>query len=405
MLRTRYVMLFILITGQLLFAQLSVDFSASSYLDDNIYNSPTPEQDLISDYSIYLNFNPESTYINYYYDGSYVQYNNFNSRNFLLHEVGIYYYNPFGKDEQNTFYLGGDWTKRIDTEENYYYDYSQLYTYANLNFTIDDMFLKTGYNFRYRSYDNLPDLTNYRNYLFVQANKSFQTRTSVTFEADLGYKSYAGVEIFEPGGGYTPPGDGGGSGGGGRRHGMSVETIESTSSTVYTTSSTTAIPSMGQVVFLARVAQSLIEKMGIFIQYRKQISLTPDTDYKNLDTQFIDEELFDDPFSYESETVSSQLTWMLPWTMKIQVGGSLSAKNYLNETAFISAEDTVGLGDLRLDDKNNVYVNFSKNFFFKDSWISTIRLRLNYSYIRNESNSYWYDYRNSVYGGGIEFNF
>ncbi len=403
MLRLKYIFLFMLVALQFLFAQFSVDFSASSYLDDNIYNSPIPEQDIISDYSIYLNFNPESTNINYYYDGSYTQYNNFSSRNFLLHEIGIYYYNPFGEDEQNIFYLGGDWTKRIDTEENYYYDFSQLYAYANLNFAFDEMFLKMGYNFRYRSYDNLPDLTNYRNYLFIQGNKSFQTRTSIILEADLGYKSYAGVEIFEPGGGYNPPGGGGGGGGGGMRS-MSVETIESTSATYYTTT-TSAIPSMGQAVFLARVAQSLIEKVGIYVQYRKQISLTPNTDYKNLDTQFVDEELFDDPFSYESETISSQLSWLLPWSMKLQAGGSISSKNYLNEAAYISAEDTVGLGGIRLDDKNDVYVNFSKNFFYKDTWINNIRLYINYLFINNKSNSYWYDYRNSVYGGGIEFNF
>ncbi len=385
-----------------LFAQLSVDFSLSSYADDNIYSSPYPTQDFLSDYSAYLSYTPDKTNINYYYNGDYTQYNEEVSRNYWIHELGISYYNPFGKDEQNTFYLGGYWLKRLDTEENYYYDYSQLYGYANLNFSFDTMFLKTGYNFRYRSYNYLPDLTNYRHYLFVQGNKSFQTRTSLILEADVGYKSYAGQEIFEHSsgdGGTRPPGHG--PGGGGM---MAVESVESTQAYYYM-STTTAIPSMGQYVLLARAAQSLTEKMGIYIQYRLQRSLTPNTDYKNLDTQYVDEELFDDPFSYESDSYSSQLSWLLPWQMKIEAGGVYSSKNYLNEYAYITEDDTVGLGGLRLDNRTNAYINFTKNFYFSDTWISAIRIYINYNYINNKSNSFWYKYKNNVFGGGLEFSF
>jgi hypothetical protein len=402
MYKTFFIIIIVLTLAGNLAAQLSVDFSVSSYSDDNIYSSPYPQQDLLSDYSIYLGYNPDKTNINYYYDGGYTQYNETAVRNYWIHELGINYYNPFGKKEQNTFYLGGYWLKRLDTEENQYYDYSQLYGYANLSYSFDTMFLKTGYNFRYRSYDYLPDLTNYRHYLFVQGNKSFKTRTSVILEADLGYKSYAGVEIFDyyPGGGTRPPGGGHGPGGGM----LSVESVESSQADYYT-STTTAIPSMGQVVFLARVAQSLTEKMGIYIQYRLQRSLTPNTDYKNLDTKFVDEELFDDPFSYESDSYSSQLSWLLPWQMKLEAGGLYSSKNYLNEYAFTSEEDTVGLGGLRLDDRTSIYLNFKKNFYFKDTWIDAIRIYVNYNFIHNESNSFWYKYTNNVFGGGLEFNF
>ncbi len=383
-------------------AQLSADFSISSYADDNIYSSPYAQQDFLADYSFYLSYNPDKSNINYYYNGSFTQYNETTVRNYWIHELGVSYYNPFGDDEQNTLYLGGYWFKRLDTEEYYYYDYSQLYGYVNLNFSFDAMFLKTGYNFRYRSYDEIPDLTNYRHYLFVQGNKSFPTRTSIIIEADLGYKSYAGVEIFEygSGSGTRPPGGGHGPGGGM----YSVESVESSEAYYYTTTSS-SIPSMGQAVLLARVAQSLTEKMGIYFQYRLQRSLTPNTDYKNLDTQYVDEELFDDPFSYESDSYSSQLSWLLPWQMKLEAGGVYASKNYLNEYAYVSEDDTVGLGGLRYDDRTSAYVNFTKNFYFKDTWIDAIRLYINYSFVDNKSNSFWYKYKNNVFGGGLEFSF
>ncbi|MCD4692526.1 MAG: hypothetical protein K8R79_06415, partial [Calditrichales bacterium] len=139
--------------------------------------------------------------------------------------------------------------------------------------------------------------------------------------------------------------------------------------------------------------------------YRRQISLTDETDFVNADGYYHDEELFDDPFSYESESYSSQLTWMLPWSMKLQAGGAFVSKNYISEQAFTSADDTLGLGGIRLDDRGSYFVNFSKTFYLNKNWLKSLHFNLNYSYIRNESSSYWYDYKNTVLGGGIQWNF
>lgn len=379
----------VFILANLIFAQFSKDIEISTSWDDNLYRSPEPVEDLLTDLSIRLAYKPDDSQMNYYYNGNMFLYQNNLLRNFSLHSVGFNYINPFGDDDKHNFYLGADGTLRLNGSEYSYYDYNQIYAYSNFHLDFDGLFLRSGYNFRYRSYSNLPDLTNYRHYLFLQVNKSFATRTTIILEADLGYKSFGGLDIFTTE-----------NSGWGRGRGRWSETYsESSSSGAY------EAPGLGQAVLLARVSQSLHEKVGLYVQYRRQFSLTSETGFVNADSYYQDEEIFDDPFSYESETYSSQFTWMLPWSMKLQVGGALVSKNYISEQAFTSAEDTVGLGGIRLDNRNSYYIDFSKTFYLDKNWIKSLHFNINFSYIRNESNSYWYDYKNAVLGGGVQWKF
>ncbi|MCD4693449.1 MAG: hypothetical protein K8R79_11080 [Calditrichales bacterium] len=377
----------VLILSSLLFAQFSKDIEISSWYDDNLYHSPDPVIDLLTDVGLRLSYLPDNSNMNYYYNGSFFIYNEAALRNFSMHGIGFNYIKPFGEDEKHNFYLGAEWTLRLNGDEYNYYDYNQIYAYSNLNFDLDWFFVKSGYNFRYRSYSNLPDLTNYRHYLFLNANKSFPTKTTLIVEADIGYKSFAGQEIFTDTRGWGGKGQGE----------MSESTITNTT--------VSEIPSLSQSVLLARITQSLHDKVGLYVQYRRQLSLTAETNFVNADGYYQDEELFDDPFSYESKSYSSQLTWMLPWSMKLQVGGAFVSKNYISEQAFISAEDSVGLGGIRLDDRGSCFVNFTKNFYLNKNWLKSLHFNFNYGYIRNESNSYWYDYKNAVIGGGIQWKF
>jgi hypothetical protein len=365
-------------------AQLTKSIDITSYYDDNLFRSPQPVTDFLTDFSVGLNYTPEKSDMNYYYGGSWLIYQDNTLRNFSTHNLGFDYSTLFGKENSHNFYMGADFTLRINSEEYNYYDYNQLLAYSNVRYDLDGIFIKAGYNFRYRSYSNLPDLTNTRHFIFVQANKSFDTRTTVIVEADLGSKSFGGQELF--------------SGSVGSR-GMGRMSSSHTSSSAIQT------PSLNQAVILTRVTQSLHDKVGIYAQYRKQISLTNETSFINADGYFQDEELFDDPFSYESEGYSSQLTWVMPWSMKLKIGGALLSKNYISEQAFTSADDTLGLGGIRLDDRTNYYVKFTKTINLKRDWVKSLRFNLDYSYIRNESNSYWYDYENALIGGGLQWNF
>jgi len=70
---------------------------------------------------------------------------------------------------------------------------------------------------------------------------------------------------------------------------------------------------------------------------------------------------------------------MMPWSMKMQIGGGIVSKKYISEQAYISADDTLASGGPRNDDYDNYYVSFSKTFFLNKAWLKSLHFSLNYS--------------------------
>ena len=383
----KYLIWTVFVINHSLLAQFSSSLEVNSAFDDNVFRSPEPTEDFISDLDIDLGYRFNNKNLQIFYNGNFIFYRNLKERNLSLHQFGINYFLSFGKDDLHTFFIGGNGLTRIDGEEYKEYDYNQLFAYANFRFDLESLFLKTGYNFRYRDYSNIPELTNLRHYLFIQANKSFSTRTTLILEADLGYKAFTSQVLYSA---YSDDSN----------HGPGRQIRPSR----FVTSSS-EVPSMGQLILLARVSQSIYEKMGIYVQYRKQISLSDQITSITGDNFYQDEELFDDPFSYEGQGISTQLTWMMPWSMRLQIGGSLIDKNYISEQAFVSIDDTVGLGGQRIDDQNNLFLNFTKTFNFKRKWMNALMFNIYIGYTNNKSNSYWYNYTNRIIGGGIQWRF
>ena len=372
-----------LLFSSTVYSQLDTYLDVSTGFDDNLYLSPYKIGDLITDVDLSFNYTLKDSSTSIYYNAEYISFFNTSVRNILLNKVGSSYYSNFGELDKHQFYLGGNLLSRINKEDYNYYNYNQIYLYSNQRFNLNGVFLKTGYNFRYRNYSNISDLTNFQHYLFIQASKTFRTRTSVIFETDFGHKSFSGTESY-----VSPGGEG-----------------QSANSSLQPTIIENKIPSLSHIVLLTRIAQSLHDRVGIYIQYRKQISLTTETSYENSDGYFLDEELFDDPFSYCSSALSSKLTVVLPKSFNLYVGGSFTHKDYIAERAYISSEDSLGIGDIRTDDKQSIYFNLSKTFYSKQKWLNSIKAYLNYSYIVNKSNSYWYNYKNNSVGVGVLVNF
>ncbi len=386
----KYLIWTIFVINHSLLAQFSSSLEVNSAFDDNVFRSPEPTEDFISNLDVDLGYKFNNKKLQIFYNGNFIFYRNLKERNLSLHQFGINYYIPFGKDDLHTLYIGGNGLTRIDGEEYKEYDYNQLYAYANFRFDLENLFLKTGYNFRYRDYSNIPELTNLRHYIYIQVNKSFSTRTTLILEADLGYKAFKSQILYSRD---NEDGDDSNHGPGGQiRPSRFVTSISE-------------VPPMGQLILLARVAQSIYEKMGVYIQYRKQISLSDQITSVTGNDYYQDEELFDDPFSYEGQGISTQLTWMMPWSMKVQIGGSLIDKNYISEQAFVSIDDTVGSGGQRIDDQNNLFLNFTKTFNFKRKWMNALMFNIYIGYTNNKSNSYWYNYTNRIIGGGIQWRF
>jgi hypothetical protein len=369
------------------FGQFSKDLTIHSYIDDNLYRSPEPVQDMLSSIKLGLSYQDTESNIRLYNNTNLILYKNTSGRNFLINNFGINKSLQISEKLNSNFNLGGNWTLRINKDDYNYYNYSQLSGYANFQILSDIVLIKGGYSYRWRNYQNWPDLSNHLHNIFFQLNKSFPTRTTIIAETSYGNKSFTGQDSFST--------IGTSSHGHGRRTGGTTTTTNTISEQLSTS----------QVNVVLRLTQSLHEKAGIYFQYRKQISIDDSTSYRNFDDYYQDDELFDDPFTYESDSYSSQLTIMLPKSTKLLIGGSLSSKNYISEPAYSTEEDTMGIGKLRFDDQTNYFIDLSKTFNINKDWANSIKFNLYYSYTNNESNSYWYNYKNTSWGGGIQWSF
>lgn len=370
---------------QFLTAQINTSLQVFGHYNDNLFRAPQAESDFLSELELNLSYAPNSS-LRFYASPSYVSYQSNYLRNFTLLSGGLTYNQSFGKEQRHTLYLGMDTNWRLNKDDYNYYDYSQFFAYASVNLKLNWFYLRSGYNYRYRNYNNFSELSNNRHFLFAQINKSFPTRTSLIIEGDLGYKSFAGQTSF-----FSSSGSGRGNG---RRASMTGSGL---------TSSET-IPSLAQAIILARIAQSLHSRVGLFVQYRQQFALESGSTYSNENEYFQDEELFDDPFSYESTGFSSGLTWMMPFQMQLKAGASLISKAYISEAAFADAADTLGTNGVRSDEQQSVYLTLSKKFFLRKKFADNVKLNFNYGFINNHSNSYWYDYRNNYFSLGLQWN-
>ena len=364
--------------------QIYPSVTFSSDFDDNINRSPIPESDQIYSLDATIEYAPESSNFSLYYSGNWEFYKEYVDRNANYQDFGMYYMDTWGKKDQNRFYIGGNFLLKNNTKEFNYYDYNQFYLYGNLRFKFESFLLKGGYNYRNREYVKSPSLNNARHYLFMHGSKTFSTRTTMQLEGNLGLKTFASDEFIVSG-----PGSGGG-GGGMRPYQVETEDTQ---------------PDLSHFILVAKIGQAVMDELGLSFTYRQQISLTPESTFSNPDYRNLDSELFDDPFSYESKEYKGSIKAMLPWSINLDLSGGFAEKDYLGDYAYISETDTIGLGGLRKDEQKYISFSFDKSLVIDKSLLYSIVFIFDYYYLINESNSYWYDYKNQYYSLGINFNF
>ena len=370
----------------LVISQINFNVSYNGYFNDNLFRSPEPIQDFLSDIHFGTNYKIKDSGFSLNNNFDVLTYNNYADRNFLINNLGFYNQMSLGESQFSNLYLGGSWNLRINQDDYDYYNYSQLYGYTNVQLFTNFFLIKGGYNYRWRNYSNWSDLSNHLHNAFLQINKSFSTRTTIILETGFGNKSFIGKDSIT-----TTVKTGRGNG--------------QMSGTAEITNEIEKALNTSQINLLARLTQSLSNKIGLYIQYRKQISIDDQTNYQNFDDYYQDDELFDDPFTYEIDSYSGQLTVMLQKLYKIVINGNYSDKRYISEIAFIDDSNLSNINELRKDSQTSFYSTISKTFIINKDWINSIKFDISYVYTNNKSNSYWYDYKNSIFSGGIQINF
>ena len=132
--------------------QFSFDMELSTLYDDNLFRSPYKYEDLLTNIDIRLSYQFSNTDFHIYYSPEFILFRDYTDRNFSMHTLGINYLKEFGSDQQHSWYIGSNYLKRLNGDGFELYDYNQIYAYLNLRLDLELLFLKTGYNFRYRYY-------------------------------------------------------------------------------------------------------------------------------------------------------------------------------------------------------------------------------------------------------------
>jgi hypothetical protein len=348
------------------YGQLEPRMDITTSYDDNVLLAPQPVSDMITDLNLYLGYQGQSGTSSFYYQGDLLLFRQLAYYNASMHELGFDYVKSM---TEHALYFGGAAAFKFNQNQYTLYNYQQLYLYGTLRLAFNTFLLKAGYNYRYRYYTNMAEIVNSQHYLFVQLNKSYSTGTSMLFESDLGYKLY-------PNQGYTPTA--------GRRGGRNQKEDQPEFS-------------YSHIILLARIGQSLHPKIGIHMRYRKQIGLAHISYAVNSYDYTQNEEIFDDPFSYDSDTYASQLTWHLPAAFTVVASARYSDKSYRSETVYATPLEAAAAGEYRHDRQQVLSFALYKTIYFNKNWLRSWQLTLHYDTIHNSSNSYWYRYANAIY--------
>jgi hypothetical protein len=317
--------------------------------------------------------------------------------------VGLSYAKPFGEQEENAWYAGGTYFFRLNKQPYNFYDFRQVLAYANAKYYLDfenGLMTRMGYRFRYRAYANLDELSYSDHSVFIQFSKFLESKTTLIAELQLGNKLYISSPQTTLSGRSSSAS--GGMMGSGEMWGERVNTgMGSTMSVVsYDNPATT------QLTGTLRVAQSLTSSTGLSLQYLARGNISPRTRFiSNGGADYLsDEELWDDPYGYESNEWSLTLTQVLPWEMTGRAVGESSSKLY-SRSIFLPGDTDVPTGPSRADKRFTMTVEIKKSFDRLLGILDDVVFSLGYFYLQNESNDTYYRFRNNSFSLGVSKQF
>ncbi len=378
-------------------AQLRTTLSVAGFYDDNLFRNSFPNNAYSTNSSLLFDYAPPETDFSFFAQGAVGLFQQYSDRRYFSSTLGGAYNKPFGEEGRNALAIGMSYFMRFNADALRTYDVSQLVGYANLKYYLDvdnGFFGRAGYRVRYRSYKNLDEFSYVENYGFLQLSKFFQTKTTLIAEFDVGNKNYVAAPTSA-----STTSSGGSSGGmhGSGEGGMTGEMHQGThgsQNVVYVSYST---PNTTQLVGILRVAQSLSPNTGASIQYLKRWNLTDRNRFlSNGGTDFQgDAELWDDPYSFESNEYNISLTQIMLWNVTVRLSVDYLLKDYTRRV-FIPSDSLLPSGPLRNDTRRMAGIEVRKTFEDGTLFIPEFTLSVSYLYQRNMSNDSYYDYSNNI---------
>jgi len=386
MLRILFVLI-LMFPLQLAFGQWYYSLYVEQEYNTNPFAFPEAEDDQISRFS--LGLQKDWAKVSAQYFGSYHMFYQNSDRSFYW---------------QQFFMSGGDSTSwsflaenRLNRPEYIIYDYLTLRAGINHNHLVKDFLWRFSGGVALNNFFEIQDINNLIFNVYTSVQRSFFTRTSFIGTAALNYKYYLqeippvdSVQVFMQSLSQLHQGGGQGPGHGGPGEGGGYQ--------VYVPSSEQR--GLTQLLLTLRIAQALTSSTGLAVQYQTSINFNEDDrSVTGLIYGYSTEsQIFDDPMGYESNMFGSELTQLLPYQMSVKAAGYYQQKKYVAQGIYQDA-DNYNQSLLREDIYRTVWATLEKRF---SVWDSGLALQLNFQWINNSSNSYWYDYESQFFSLGLQ---
>lgn len=420
----------LLVTASALQAQWLGTFSIESGWDDNMFRNVNATEATLTDLSLMYGYFPDDDNWAINYAGALSSFAQYPERLYSTHTVGASWAIPYGAEDDHSLTFMGAGSMRLDGAEYELYDYTQALVSASIKQRfISDIPILASYRLRYRRYPNFGELSYLEHFASLGSSVFFESRISIRVQADFGFKNYlqSSLTAIPTGSGFAPTsssgalavdgggggGGNGGSGGGGGNGGsgwgggngsgrMGMGERSGMGGTVQYLMYEE--PSTSQLSAWINIGQGLSETTGLSLRLLQRWNLTDrGRAFVGGAIDFIgEEELFDDPYSYESSEGSLILTQVLGWGLKAKVGGMYAKKGY----AYPASLDYSDLSaPTRADERFGGWLTLEKTL--SGSWLlfDGFTIALNYAYLRNQSNTSYYDYRSNALGLGISTDF
>ena len=281
----------------------------------------------------------DASHLRLFYSGDGFLFGRYGERTFATNRLGVDFVRNLNAGERDKLFAGLALAARANRSIYDVYNYTGLFGYAQGKWYSGEQTLqRVGYQFNWRSYQNLAVTRYVDHYAFFQINRFLPTRTTLRGDLGLGYKLREGAE--------------------------------------------------GQVVLGVQVAQAITRNTGIRARYQRRINLRA----ANGDpTRFIaliygNDDILRDRYDYSGGEITARLTQHLPLQVRIILEAGRETRSYKDDLALDLGGAVLPTGVLRRD---------AHSFFdalLELPLTQRVTTSLGYGISRNRSNDEFYHY-------------
>ena len=355
------------------FAQTDMFFSSYLVKDDNIYKVQSEYQEWINTSTLYFGqtFPIGAFKVQGFYSADVSLFGNNSEQNNFSQQFGAV---ARWNKEQYALDIRADGHFRRNDAQYIYYNTNAFNFSTRLRYTPALTKSYTfGINASQYQYREFGDIDNFTYRLYGKYQQYFQSRMSISGEVGIGVKNYLNQTVIN----YF-----GNTGFGGPRRGLRISE-EPVKSALFSVSGNVAKSisaktgmnmSFGGQWFIGDPIQAYSETYGIYY--------------------FTENDLYDDPYSFQGPFVSLNLTRQFGVGFKGKVSAKFQKKYYSGTPALDENGDL--LGYTREDSRQEYSLLLSKSFNTGWRFPKTINLNFNFMFRNNPSNDPYYDFNDTL---------